>query len=137
MKNHRSILVSVFVVLNLVLLSGCATDRDLVRDNTVTIERVGSNSAYIKYVSIKQFDKEVSLWGKAKRYHSGRGTIRGHVDVVITAPDGRLISKNEVPYYRVDSKNGEANFQITLSEAPQAGSLLRLSLHNVPAPVVH
>jgi hypothetical protein len=57
--------------------------------------------------------------------------------VVITAPDGRLISKNEVPYYRKNLKKGEANFHITLSEEPRVGSLLRLSLHNVSASVAH
>jgi len=130
MKNHQFIAVSLFFISNPVLLSGCASDRDLIRDNTVTVERVDSNSAYIKSVSIQQFDDEVSVSGMVKRRHSGRGTVRGHVDMVISAPDGHLVSKNEVPYYRKNLKYGEANFHITLSEEPQAGSLLQLSLHN-------
>jgi hypothetical protein len=130
MKNHRLNFASVFVVLVLILLSGCASDRDLIRDNTVTVVRIGSNSAYIKSMSIQQVNDEVSVSGVVKRRHSGRGSVRGHVDLFITEPDGRLISKKEVPYYRKNLKKGEAHFHVTLGEEPQSGSLLRLSLHN-------
>ena len=137
MKKHRIIYVSVLIVFNLILLSGCSTGRNLIRDNTVTVERIDTNITYIKSVSVQQFDKEISIKGTVQRQHSGRGTVRGHVDLELITPNGRLIYQDEVPYYRKNLKKGEANFQITLPEEPQAGSVLRLSLHNVPAPAVH
>ena len=133
MKNHRIIFVSGLVVLNFVLLPGCATNRDLIRDNTVAVERINSNMAYIKSVSAQQFDKKVSVRGTVKRRHSGRGTVRGHVDVVIFAPDGSIVSNNDTPYYRKNIKKGEANFHVTHSDELQVGSVLRLSLHNSPS----
>lgn len=137
MKKHRSIFKSVFFVFSLVLLSGCASDRDLIRDNTITLERIDSNIAYFKSVSIQQFDKEVFLRGTVKRRHSGRGTVRDHVDAMLTQPDGRLIYINEVPYYHKNIKKGKAQFQVTFSEELKAGSLLRLSLHNTSEHVAH
>jgi hypothetical protein len=133
MKNHRIIFVSGLVVLNFVLLPSCATSRDLIRDNTVAVERINSNRAYIKFVSAQQFDKKVSVRGTVKRRHSGRGTVRDHVDVVIIAPDGSIVSNNDTPYYRKNIKKGEANFHLALSDELRVGSVFRLSLHNAPS----
>lgn len=120
----------IFLMFNMVLLSGCATHRDLVSDGTVAIQRIDSKSAYIKSVSIKQFNNEVVLTGVVKLRRSGRGTVRDHVDVRLTALNGDVVYMQEVSYHRLSTKNGEANFRITLNKVPQSGSLLQLSLHN-------
>lgn len=120
----------IYIVFYLVLLSGCATTRDLESDGTVTIQRVDSKSAYIKSVSIKQFDKEVGIAGVVKLRRSGRGAVHDHVDVRLTALNGDVIFMQEVSYHRLSTKNGEANFRITLNKVPEFGSLLELSLHN-------
>jgi hypothetical protein len=120
----------IFIVFYLVLLSGCATTRDLESDGTVTIQRVDSKSAYIKSVSIKQFDKEVVLAGMVKLRRSRRGTVRDHVDMRLTALNGDVVYMQEVSYHRLSTKNGEANFRITLNTVPQYGSILQLSLHD-------
>jgi len=120
----------IFIVFYLVLLSGCATTRDLESDGTVTIQRVDSKSAYIIFASIKQFDKEVVLAGVVKLRRSGRGNVRDHVDMSLTALNGDVVYMQEVSYHRLSTKNGEANFRITLNKVPQYGSILQLSLHD-------
>ena len=120
----------IFVVIYLVLLSACATTRDLESDGTVTIQKVDSKYTYIKSVSIKQFDKEVVLVGVAKLRKSGRGTVRDHIDVRFTASNGDVVYMKEAAYHRISTKNGEAIFRITLKKVPQSGSLLQLCLHN-------
>jgi hypothetical protein len=120
----------IYIVFYLVLLSGCATTQDLESDGTVTIKRVNSKYAYIKSVSIKQFDKEVVLAGVVKLRRSGRGTVRDHVEVRLTALNGDVVYMQEVSYHRLITKNGKANFKITFNQVPQPGSLLQLSLHD-------
>jgi hypothetical protein len=126
MKSHRYI----FLIISLLLLSACTTGRDLERDETITIQRIDSKSAYIKPLSIKQFDNEVVLAGVVKLRHSGRGTVHDHVDIKLVTPNGGEVFKKEVSYHRLSTKNGEANFRITLKKVPEFGSLLELSLHN-------
>lgn len=127
------IYICLLLVFNLVLLHGCATHRDLASDGTVTVQKVDSKYAYFKSVSIKQFDKEVALAGVVKLRHSGRGTVRDHVDMRLTATNGDEVFDEEVSYHRLSTKYGEASFRITLSEVPRSGSLLQLSLHDTSA----
>lgn len=129
MKSHRY----TFLIISLILLPGCTTGRDLERDETITIQRIDSKSSYIKSVSIKQFDNEVVLAGVVKLRRSGRGTVHDHVDMKLVAPNGGEVFKKEVSYHRLSTKNGEANFRITLNKVPQSGSFLQLSLHNTSA----
>ena len=121
----------IFLVFSLVVLSGCTTGRDLVRDDTVTIQPIDSRYAYIKSISIKQFDKEIALAGVVKLRHSGRGIVHDHVDVKVSAPNGGVIYENEVLYHHLNIKKGEANFRVTLNKELQSGSLMQLSLQNV------
>ena len=132
MKMYRSNFIFLFLVFNVVLLSACSTGRDLVRDESVIIQRVDSKYTHFKSVSIKQFDGEVSLAGTVKLRRSGRGTVRDQINLKLTEVNGDLILKENVSYHRVNIKKGEANFRIKLNQVPQPGSLLILSLHNLP-----
>jgi hypothetical protein len=53
-------------ILTTILVAGCAmTGRDLVRDNTVQIEKVSSGWATVRFVSVIQEDGEIELRGEA------------------------------------------------------------------------
>ncbi len=64
----------IYLVFTMVVLSGCTTGRDLVRDDMVRIQRIDSQYAYIKSVSIKQsegVDKPIYMFERLYDCFSG------------------------------------------------------------------
>lgn len=82
MAVHRTIFVSVFVVVNLVILTSCTIGKDLVHDKMVNVKRIDSNNAYIKYASFKKFNKEATLICTVKLRRSGRGAVRDYFSII-------------------------------------------------------
>ncbi len=115
-------------ILTTILVAGCAmTGRDLVRDNTVQIEKVSSGWATVRFVSVIQEDDEIELRGEVTRRLVGRGPIPGHIDFEVIGPDGIALEKAVIDYHRRSVKSRYSKFHTTLSAAPPVGSTIRVT----------
>lgn len=115
-------------ILITLFIAGCAaTGRDLVRDNTVQIEKVSSRWATVRFVNVIQDDSEVTLRGEVVRRPVGRGPIPGHIDLEVIGPDGEIVKESVIEYHRRSVKARQATFYTTLKPAPAAGSTIRVT----------
>ena len=130
MKNKGDIRIVITLIFVLIVLGGCVTGKDLVRDGQVSVQLVNSNTAYIEHVSIKQYGNEVLIMGTVKRKSSGRGVIHDQLILMLTSPNGDLIYKDYVSYHRMSRHNGEASFSLTINQIPQTGSVVQISPHD-------
>jgi len=113
-------------------IAGCATTgRDLVRDNTVQIEKVSSRWATVRFVNVIQEDGEVRLRGELVRRPVGRGPIPGHIDLKVIDPDGATLEESIINYHRRSVKSRYAKFYTVLKAAPP-GSTIRV-MHDTRA----
>lgn len=110
------------------LIAGCATTgKDLVRDNTVQIEKVSSRWATVRFVNVVQEDGEVTLRGEVVHRPVGRGPIPGHIDLEVIGPDGEIVEEAVIEYHRRSVKSRYATFHTTLKSAPAVGSKIRMT----------
>lgn len=120
-----AILVALFI-------TGCATTgKDLVRDNTVQIEKVSSRWATVRSVNVVQEDGEVRMRGEVVRRPVGRGPIPGHIDLEVIGPDGITLEERMIDYHRGSVKSRYAKFHTVLKAAPP-GSTIRV-MHDTRA----
>ncbi|MEZ5542941.1 MAG: hypothetical protein R3F42_13010 [Pseudomonadota bacterium] len=115
-------------ILATLFITGCATTgRDLVRDNTVQIEKVSSRWATVRSVNVVQEDGEVTLRGEVVRWPPVRGSIPGHIDLQVIGPDGEIVKEAVIEYHRRSVKARYATFHTTLKPATAAGSTIRVT----------
>lgn len=116
-----SVLITLFI-------AGCAaTGKDLVRDNTVQIEKVSSTWAAVRFVNVVQEDGEVTLRGEVVRRPVGRGPIPGHIDLEVIGSDGDVLEEAVIGYHRRSVKSRYATFHATLNATPPRGSTVRVT----------
>ena len=110
-----------------VLLSGCAsTGKDLVRDNTVKLEKIASQRAAWRLVRVVQDGDNIELRGEVTRRPVGRGPIPGHIDLEVIGPDGITREKAVIDYHRRSVKSRYAKFHTRLGAVPP-GSTVRVT----------
>lgn len=118
---------SLLSILIIALVSGCATvGKDLVRDNTVKIEKVSSRWAKVQFVRVVQEGDTVALRGEVRRWPTGRGPIPGHIDLEVIGPDGGVLEQATLNYQRRSVKSRYAGFHGTLDTIPPTGSTIRV-----------
>jgi len=133
MKKYSNVLIIIYSTVVLSLISGIALskERDLVKDNTVKIERVASKYAVVTNVNVRQIDSVLSVYGTIKKRPTfGRGPVPGHIDTEVIEPNGRTVSKKNVRYIRNStvSRLSKFNFNLDIEVAP--GSTLRVVHHD-------
>lgn len=133
MKNLLNF-VAVFAMLNtLTFMLGCSTTAiNITEDDFINIERIASKSASVIDVAVFRAGSELSNWGSVKRHHSGRAPMKGHVDVYLIDPTGKVVVTKIVPYHRTTPKKGVARFNFGLDFLPQPNSTLRIIHHDAP-----
>lgn len=115
-------------ILAALFITGCAaTGKDLVRDNTVQIEKVSSRWATVRSVNVVQEDGEVRLRGEVVRWPVGRGPIPGHIDLEVIGPDGEIVEEAVVKYHRRSVKSRHATFYTPLKTVPPPESIIRVT----------
>ncbi|MGB7934588.1 MAG: hypothetical protein WCH04_20645 [Gammaproteobacteria bacterium] len=108
------------------ILAGCATvGKDLVRTDTVKIEKVSSAHGTVGPVSVIQERNEVTLRGEVRRRPFGPGPIPGHVELEVISPEGDVLQKCVIVYYRPSPESIYANFHAVLKVMPP-GSTIRV-----------
>jgi len=129
MNRYIHILATFAILTTITLTAGCATTgRDLVRDNTVKIEKVSSSRATVSFVSVLQEGNDVTLRGEVRRRPVvGRGSIPGHIDLEVIGPHGGILEETIVGYHRRSVKSRRASFRATLQTAPPLGSTIRVT----------
>jgi hypothetical protein len=130
MKMCNKIFVTIPTLVTFILLAGCAsTGKDLVRDNTVEIEKVPSQWAALRFVTVVQDGDKIELRGEVTRRPTGRGPIPGHIDLEVIGPDGIALETSTIDYHRGSVKSRYAIFHTTLKTAPP-GSTIRVTHDN-------
>jgi len=132
MKVCTKIFTTITTLVILVLLAGCAsTGKDLVRDNTVKIEKVPSQWAALRFINVVQDGDKIELRGEVTRRPIGRGPIPGHIDLKVIGPDGVTLEESMIDYHRRSVKSRYATFHTALKAAPP-GSTIRV-MHDTRA----
>jgi hypothetical protein len=127
-KYYYGVLTVVFAV-----IFGCSTGaKNITEDNVLKIEREASDHAFIMDVAIFQAGDELSIWGSVKRHHSGRATVKGHVDAYLLDSTGSVIVKEIVPFHRITERKGKARFHFKVKLLPPPDGTLRIVHHNAP-----
>ena len=107
--------------------AGCATmGNDLVANDAVKIEKVGSARGTIGPVRAIQEGEEVALSGEVRRRPFGRGPIPGFIDLEVLNPQGDVLEQCVIDYDRPSPNARYANFHAVLEVAPPTGSTIRV-----------
>jgi hypothetical protein len=132
-KLYMGILLGVFA------LSACVAKRiDLVQAQTVAIEKVNSDDAYIEIVNAHQHQNELELEVVIRPNESVRRFIAGQVQVDIISPDNRgmphtfKMTRPEKSQYGMDSKLQHVHFHARFPHITQNGTVIRIT--HLPAP---
>ena len=131
------------VVLMIVSISmtgfGCATNGvNLIKNGTVTLERIPSKGYYVSHLEVYQNGNELVLHGNVKR-RAHSYAVNGHVDIAIVSPDGdnlEEISTHHTPRIipsRLMRKR-RAYFYVSMSTVPPVGSIVRVAYHGDSGP---
>lgn len=125
----RSIAVPVALA-GIVVLSGCAANTSLVKEEDVTIERVDSRSARISRTYLQTSDATMVLRGELQRRFPGRGPIPGHLHIELIAPDGVAFKEATIGYKRMSVKSRIAKFHIEIPGMPSDLRSVRVIHHD-------
>lgn len=131
MNEHIKTLATIAILVTDSLTTGCATTgRDLVRDNTVKVEKISSEWGVVTFVSVVQERDEVALRGEVRRRPIGRGSIPGHIDVEVLDSSGATLEQMSTDYRRLSIKSRYAKFDAKLGTIPPSGSTIRVIHHD-------
>jgi len=135
MKGHiGSLMVAIIAI---VLLSNCASDRmNLLKDNTVRIDKVSLGRTYIGNVYACQDGDTLQISGKfIQRGADYVKFPKGHADIAILGQDGKIIKQTSVvtfPEYRKKKRGRglkKAKFSARIKAVPPSGSVIRVAFH--------
>lgn len=132
-KFQRVFLFATLCGLAVIIASGCATTRtDLVADGAVSLELAPTEKIYVARAHAYRQDSELIVSGKVRRYRS-EGIGGGDVKVVVTSPDGTVISESIAPYFpRIIPREGarESTFIARIPDVPPRGSVISVRYYN-------
>lgn len=130
MKRLNKILYSLIVLSSLVV-TGCATNqqKEYLKQNNITVERVDSKRAYIGIVNVTEAGEGIEIRGDIRRRLNSRGAIPGHMDIELIHDDGQVISKSYAEYSRRNHKAKTAEFKLKLDTAPKENYIVRVAHH--------
>lgn len=129
MKQWR-IIVAVSVLGAVMVLSGCATTRNMLGKD-LTKETIPNSKTYFSQVWAVTDDDEFRVSGKLRLKGSFGHNVPDYVEVELVDAGGNIIEKQKVPYYpRILTgrrKHREARFTARFEQASPSGSVVRLS----------
>lgn len=127
------------ILLGVIALSGCVAKRiDLVQAQSVSIERVDSDDAFIEIVNAHQHQNELEIEVVLRPNESVRRFVAGQVQVDIISPNNEnaphtfKITRPEKSQYGMDSKLQHVHFHARFPHVTQNGTIIRIT--HAPAP---
>lgn len=114
----------------IVVLSGCARNTSLVKEEDVAIERVDSGSAHITRAYLKTSGTAMVLRGELQRRFPSRGPIPGHLHIELIASDGAAFKEATIGYRRMSVKSRIAKFHIEIPAVPSDIRTVRVIHHD-------
>ena len=108
-----------------------STRIDLIKNDTLEIERLPSRGYRILRIFAYNDNNELVVTGRVKRLHSTYfGT--GHVDIAIISPGGEIlnqVSTSYTPRYLRRKPSRGSRFEVRFPDVPQVGSTVRIVHH--------
>ena len=129
-SNSKTVVIAACASL-ITLLTGCASNQELVRIDNVTLENVDSSSVRITRTYLHSMEDAVTLRGELTRRISARGPIPGHVHVELIDFDGKVIKEAEVGYKRKNVKSRYAYFSLPIPDLVASGNTIRVTHHDM------
>jgi hypothetical protein len=113
------------------MLSGCTTmGRDLVRDNTVKIEKISSSHGTVSLLRVMRKGEEVTLCGEVRhRSNLGHGPIPGHIDIEVLDPSGEALERKSAASHMYSVRSRFAKCCVVLDNIPPSRSTVRVEHH--------
>lgn len=112
------------------ILSGCATNMSLVKEEDVAIERIDSRSARITRAYLQTSETAMVLRGELQRRFPSRGPIPGHLHIELVAPDGTAFKEATIGYRRMSVKSRIAKFHSEIPAVPSDVKKVRVIHHD-------
>jgi len=113
------------------ILTGCATNTSLVKEEDVAIERVDSGSARITHAYLQTSETAMVLRGELQRRFPSRGPIPGHLHIELIAPDGAMFKEATIGYKRMSVKSRIAKFHLEIPAIPSNVKSVRVIHHDL------
>ena len=136
--NSRIYWVISLTIGSMVCLPGCAQNRvSLVSDNKVSVERASTRHVYFPWVDVCRENGTSLVSGTIRQRQLHRHPMSGHIDVLLIAPDGRVIEQSQAAIHpHRHSRRGpkEAHFKVRLKTAPPSGAVVRVKHHRESHP---
>ncbi len=136
MKSFNILITFLFYSVSFIIfLNGCASSGaiNLLKEQTVTVNRKNSNDAGIGFVKLVQDGDVLSVSGTVQLRNK---LVRGHVDVVVYAADGSILTKTSThtilkkrSIRRGVSAKRTAFFSVDIPVVPPNGSDVRIGYH--------
>lgn len=131
MKSYINILTTIAILAAVSITTGCAmTNKNLVRDSIVKIEKIPSSAGAVGFVSVLNEGEVATIRGNVSRWPFGRSLIPGHIDVEIFNSSGATLVKLATNYRRPHGNSRYARFYTSLGIIPSSGSTIRVIHHN-------
>ena len=109
---------------------------DLLKTNTVLLERVSSISFDVSSVGVYQEGDSIDIRGIVKKRTRVGPNLSGHVDLAIFDPDGNLLRQVSTSYspltvsYGTGQGSREGYFSVHLRMVPPQGAVIRVAHHS-------
>ena len=90
-----------------------------------------SKSIYVSSATASSQNNTLVVQGTVKPHSAGQGRIRGHVDISVIGPDGKLLAEESV-FPRLGATHGNARssrFIAYLDLVPPPGSIVEVTAH--------
>jgi hypothetical protein len=131
-KTVRCVLRKVAVGITIMMACGCASNRiDLVDNGMVTVETIDSKPVSVSRASVYQDGADLVISGTVKRQYHTVIADRGHIDIIVLAPDGAALTRMCGHYKpRLSRKKRAAHFTARLPLPLQRGSVVRIVHHS-------
>jgi hypothetical protein len=135
MKDKKFIILFILTyIIACFVISACTSSHlNLVKNGTVTIERVSSEGCYISKVNAIEDDGVLVIGGSVKRRNFSGGS-KGHIDIAIIDSEGKILKElstlytpQYIPAKRIHTR--EARFKVRLPNIPYKGSKIRVAYH--------
>lgn len=118
------------IIVGMASLTGCSTHRSLVKEESVTVERVNSGSAKITRAILQTTKTTLVLWGELRRHFPSRRSIPGHLHIELIGHDGAVFKEIEVSYNRNSIKSRFAKFHLVIPSTLAEISRIRVVHHD-------
>lgn len=104
----------------LALASACAVENDLIASGKVKLDLLRSAYTHVDSARVYEEGDETVISGTIRR--SAAGELLGHVDIQITAPDGRLIERHHIKPERPMEADPEFRLELPI-RLPQGATV--------------